>query len=60
MPLLRFDILEGRTDDEIGKLLDAAHAAQMEAFGVPVSDRFQVVNEHKTQSRQIWGHRAGN
>ena len=47
MPLLRFDILEGRTDDEIGKLLDAAHAAQVEAFGVPVSDRFQVVNEHK-------------
>lgn len=47
MPLLRFDILEGRTDDEIGKLLDAAHAAQVEAFGVPVSDRFPVVNEHK-------------
>jgi hypothetical protein len=47
MPLLRFDILEGRTDDEIGKLLDAAHAAQVEAFGVPESDRFQVVNEHK-------------
>ena len=47
MPLLRFDILEGRTDDEIGKILDAAHAAQVEAFGVPVSDRFQVVNEHK-------------
>ena len=47
MPLLRFDILEGRTDEEIGKLLDAAHAAQVEAFGVPVSDRFQVVNEHK-------------
>ncbi len=47
MPLLRFDILEGRTDDEIGKLLDAAHPAQVEAFGVPVSDRFQVVNEHK-------------
>lgn len=47
MPLLRFDILEGRTDDEIGQLLDAAHAAQVEAFGVPESDRFQVVNEHK-------------
>jgi Tautomerase enzyme len=47
MPLLRFDILEGRTDDEIGQLLDAAHTAMVEAFGVPVSDRFQVVNEHK-------------
>ena len=28
MPLLRFDILEGRTDDEIGQILDAAHAAR--------------------------------
>jgi tautomerase-like protein len=47
MPLLRFDILEGRTDDEIGQILDAAHAAQVKAFGVPESDRFQVVHEHK-------------
>jgi hypothetical protein len=47
MPLLRFDILEGRTDNEIGQLLDAAHAAMVEAFGVPPSDRFQVVHEHK-------------
>ena len=47
MPLLRFDILEGRTDEEIGQILDAAHAAQVEAFGVPDSDRFQVVHEHK-------------
>ncbi len=47
MPLLRFDILEGRTDDEIGQLLDAAHTAMVEAFGVPLSDRFQVVHEHK-------------
>jgi hypothetical protein len=31
MPLLRFDILEGRTDDEIGQILDAAHAAQVKA-----------------------------
>jgi hypothetical protein len=47
MPLLRFDILEGWTDDEISRMLDAGHAAQVEAFGVPESDRFQVVNEHK-------------
>jgi len=47
MPLLRFDILEGRTENEIGQLLDAAHTAMVEAFGVPSSDRFQVVHEHK-------------
>ena len=47
MPLLRFDIIEGRTDEEIGALLDATHRAVLEAFGVPVRDRYQVVHEHK-------------
>ena len=40
-------ILEGRINDEIPQLLDAAHAAMVEAFGVLESDRFQVVHEHK-------------
>jgi hypothetical protein len=53
MPLLRFDILEGRTDDEIDQLLDAAHSAMVEAFGVPDSDRFQVVHEHKPSRVRI-------
>jgi Tautomerase enzyme len=53
MPLLRFDILEGRTDDEIDQLLDAAHSAMVEAFGVPDSDRFQVVHEHKPNRVRI-------
>ena len=47
MPLLRFDLVEGRSDAELKSLLDAAHEAVVEAFGVPVRDRYQVVNEHK-------------
>lgn len=47
MPLLRFDLVEGRSDAELKTLLDAAHEAVVEAFGVPVRDRYQVVNEHK-------------
>lgn len=47
MPLLRFDIVEGRTDAEIKTLLDAAHEAMLEAFGVPPGDRYQIVTEHK-------------
>jgi hypothetical protein len=52
MPLLRFDLIEGRTDAELKKLLDAAHEAMVEAFGVPVRDRYQIVTEHKP-SRMI-------
>lgn len=47
MPLLRFDLLEGRTDAELKALLDASHRAMLAAFKVPARDRYQVVHEHK-------------
>jgi hypothetical protein len=47
MPLLRFDLYEGRTDSELKTLLDAAHEAMLEAFGVPARDRYQIVHMHK-------------
>lgn len=47
MPLVRFDILEGRTDQQIQAMLDAAHRAVVEAFEVPEDDRYQIVHEHK-------------
>ena len=47
MPLLRFDLIEGRTDAELKTLLDAAHRAMLAAFKVPERDRYQIVHEHK-------------
>ncbi|MDR4379250.1 tautomerase family protein, partial [Bacillus amyloliquefaciens] len=35
MPLMRFDLIEGRSDAELKALLDAAHEAMLEAFQVP-------------------------
>lgn len=52
MPLLRFDLVEGRTLDELQALLDAAHRAMLAAFKVPERDRYQVVHEHK-RSRMV-------
>lgn len=52
MPLLRFDLIEGRTDAELKTLLDAAHRAMLAAFKIPERDRYQIVNEHKP-SRMI-------
>jgi hypothetical protein len=37
MPLLRFDVIEGRDDAALKKLLDTAHYAMVEAFDVPKS-----------------------
>jgi phenylpyruvate tautomerase PptA (4-oxalocrotonate tautomerase family) len=47
MPLIRFDLIEGRTDAELKTLLDAAHRAMLAAFKVPERDRYQIVHEHK-------------
>ncbi|KWU65604.1 tautomerase family protein [Priestia megaterium] len=46
MPLLRFDVIEGRDEKELKTLLDAAHRAMLEAFGVPERDRYQIVHQH--------------
>jgi len=47
MPLLRFNMFEGRTDAEIKTLLDAAHEAVVAAFHVPEGDRYQLVSEYR-------------
>lgn len=52
MPLLKIDVVTGRTEDELTLLLDTIHDAMVEAFQVPVRDRYQILNEH-AQSRMI-------
>jgi hypothetical protein len=46
MPLVRFDLIKGRSPQEISSLLDATHRALVLAFGIPERDRYQIVNEH--------------
>lgn len=53
MPLLIFDMIEGRTETEITDLMDAAHEAVVEALQVPERDRYQVVNQHKHYEMNI-------
>jgi malonate semialdehyde decarboxylase len=47
MPLLKFDLIEGRNQNQIRALLDAAHEAMVQAFGVPSTDRYQCVTQHR-------------
>lgn len=46
MPLIRFDVIEGRNEESLRKLLDAAHRAVVKAFDVPERDRYQIVTQH--------------
>jgi hypothetical protein len=45
MPLLRFDLIAGRTDGELKDLLDAP--SRHRRGGVPDRDRYQIVHEHR-------------
>ena len=47
MPLLKFDIIQGRNDEQLNALLDVAHQAMVQAFEVPASDRYQCVTQHR-------------
>lgn len=47
IPLIYFDIIEGRSKSELKALLDTAHNVVMEAFNVPGGDRYQIITEHE-------------
>jgi phenylpyruvate tautomerase PptA (4-oxalocrotonate tautomerase family) len=47
MPLLNIHIVKGRTANDVAKLQQVIHEAMVEAFQVPVRDRYQIVTEHE-------------
>jgi phenylpyruvate tautomerase PptA (4-oxalocrotonate tautomerase family) len=47
MPLINIDVIKGRSEKELRTLLDTVHEAMVEAFGVPESDRYQILTEHE-------------
>lgn len=46
MPLVRIDVLQGRSNEQLGAISDGVHRALIEAMSVPALDRFQVIAEH--------------
>lgn len=47
MPLVRIDLVRGRTDQQVRAVADAVHAALVDVLGIPTDDRFQVISEHE-------------
>jgi 4-oxalocrotonate tautomerase len=46
MPLVRIDLVHGRTVEQRQRIGDAVHRALVETLGVPERDRFQLITEH--------------
>jgi phenylpyruvate tautomerase PptA (4-oxalocrotonate tautomerase family) len=53
MPLIRVEIREGWSPAEKAGLLDAIHAAAVEALKIPNEDRTQFLTEHPTEAFEI-------
>jgi phenylpyruvate tautomerase PptA (4-oxalocrotonate tautomerase family) len=53
MPLVRIEIIEGRPASERKRLLEAVHAALVEAFHIPEDDRTQGLIEHDPVNFEI-------
>lgn len=47
MPLLNIHVVKGRTAKTIAEWQQVIHEAMVEAFQVPVRDRYQIVTEHE-------------
>jgi hypothetical protein len=52
MPLLSFDLIAGRSENQIKRILDVTHEVLVQSFNVPERDRYQIVREH-VPSRMI-------
>jgi phenylpyruvate tautomerase PptA (4-oxalocrotonate tautomerase family) len=60
MPLVRLDVRHGRSAAQKLALLDAAHAALVEALGIPDHDRMQRIVEHASEDFQLPPGRSDN
>ena len=46
MPLVRIDLHEGRTAEELRLLADTVQDVMMDVFAAPPGDRYQIITEH--------------
>jgi phenylpyruvate tautomerase PptA (4-oxalocrotonate tautomerase family) len=47
VPLVRIDLVEGRTEEEVAALADTVQEVMEEVFAAPPRDRYQVITEHR-------------
>lgn len=47
MPLVRIDLNESHTPERARTIANSIHEAIVEVYGIPVRDRFQIINRHQ-------------
>ena len=46
MPLVRIDLVRGRTSEQVRALADVVQDVMLEVFAAPPRDRYQVIHQH--------------
>jgi phenylpyruvate tautomerase PptA (4-oxalocrotonate tautomerase family) len=46
MPLVKIDLLKGRTPEELRRLADTVQGVMLDVFAAPQGDRYQIITEH--------------
>jgi phenylpyruvate tautomerase PptA (4-oxalocrotonate tautomerase family) len=57
VPLVRIDLPATRTADSVRAIADAIHDSIVEAYGIPVGDRFQIIT--RKADDEVIAHNAG-
>lgn len=47
MPLIRISFLRGKSPEYLSALSDGLHQALVDAFEIPLDDRFQILDQHE-------------
>lgn len=47
MPLVRIDLIEHRSPEQVREVAGAVHQAIVKILGIPEGDRFQIITSHK-------------
>lgn len=47
MPLVRIDIVRGRSRDQVRALADTVQEVMLDVFAAPPRDRYQVIHQHE-------------
>ena len=46
MPLVRIDVQQGRTAEELRRIADVVQGVMLDVFAAPPRDRYQIITEH--------------
>ncbi|MDT3959191.1 tautomerase family protein [Staphylococcus kloosii] len=53
MPIIKIDIIKGRTKEQIKAILDVSYEVMLDAFEAPEGDRYQIVTQHEDYEMAI-------